>query len=72
MSVCLSDQSTGRSSDVRRSDEFNGYRILKLQMSDSLSQWERRFVDSKARQKKLSPKQAEVLTALVAKYLRGR
>jgi hypothetical protein len=52
--------------------EFNGYRILKLQMCDSLTQWERRFVNSIADQRRLSPRQSEVLTELVAKNLRGR
>jgi hypothetical protein len=53
--------------------EFNGYRILKLQqMCHKLTRWERTFVDSIASQKRLSPKQSQVLTALVAKYLRGQ
>jgi len=52
--------------------EFNGYRILKLQMCEALTPWERRFVNSVASQKRLSPRQSEVLTALVAKYLRGQ
>jgi hypothetical protein len=52
--------------------EFNGYRILKLQMRPKLTQWERRFVDSIAAQKRLSPRQSEILTALCAKYLQGQ
>jgi hypothetical protein len=52
--------------------EFNGYRILKLRMCHSLTRWERTFVDSIASQKRLSPKQSEILTALCAKYLQGQ
>jgi hypothetical protein len=50
---------------------FNAFRLAKLAMCDRLSTWERGFVASVAKQKKLSPKQLAVLERLVRQYLEG-
>jgi hypothetical protein len=50
---------------------LNAFRLAKLAMCDRLSTWERGFVASVAKQKKLSPKQLAVLERLVRRYLGG-
>jgi hypothetical protein len=54
--------------------KLNGYRLAKLQMRDSLNQWERRFVQSlsKAPGGKLTPKQQAVFDALYLQHCEGR
>ena len=59
-----------RPANVER-QKLNAFRLAKLAMCDNLTSWERRFVASLAKQKKLSPRQLAVLERLVRQYLEG-
>jgi hypothetical protein len=48
---------------------LNSFKLAKLGMCAGLSPWEREFVASVLKRKKLSPRQSVVVDRLVAKYL---
>lgn len=47
----------------------NAFRLARLAMCDGLTHWERGFVASVAKQKKVSPKQQQIIDRLCADYL---
>lgn len=49
---------------------LNGFRLAKLAMCAGLDAWERNFVCDVSRQRKLSPRQQEIVNKLAAKYLK--
>jgi hypothetical protein len=50
--------------------KLNGFRLAKLGMCERLTAWERNFVRDALRQRKLSPRQQEIVDELAAKHLR--
>jgi hypothetical protein len=48
---------------------LNGIRLARLGMCDRLTHWERNFIRSVSQQRKLSPKQQEIVDRLAATYL---
>jgi hypothetical protein len=52
--------------------QANAFKLAKLQMRDGLTDWERSFVESLARQgTRFSPRQQEVFDRLCETYLKG-
>jgi hypothetical protein len=49
---------------------LNGFRLAKLAMCAGLDAWERNFVCDVSQQRKLSPRQQEIVNKLAAKYLK--
>ena len=57
-----------RPANVER-QKLNAFRLAKLAMCDGLTNWERGFVASVSKQKKVSPKQQQIIDRLCATYL---
>jgi hypothetical protein len=51
---------------------LSAFRIARLAMCSELNSWEHDFVANISQQRKLSPRQQEVLDELVAKYLEAK